>query len=179
MDNEVIRSLIAKGLLDDDLVAAVLAVDFTTPVYSKARAGLLKYVPEEAKRAKALRAGLVKNLKKAKGGPAERELLANLTEPGRGRDYHRKQALAYLAAVRKAASRPAAVEGWLRLRLQRRAEVMAAEAAQLVTTEMDRGMVLEETEDDGGFKIVFPRFTRTPAPEPGRLRLSPKTGTVE
>jgi hypothetical protein len=173
MDNEVVRVLTAKGLLDDDLVSAVLAVDFTTPVYSKARAGLLKYVPAEAKDAKALRAGLVANLKKAKGGAAERELLANLTEPGRGREHHKKRALAYLAAARKAAGTPAAVEGWLRLRLQRRAEVIASQPAKLTTG----GMVLEE--DGSDFKVVFPRFTRAPAPKPGQLRLSPKTGTVE
>ena len=38
IDDGAIAGLIRRGLLDDELVADVLAVDFTTPVYSKARA---------------------------------------------------------------------------------------------------------------------------------------------
>src|SRR5262249_32126706 len=52
VDNKVIDALIGRGLLDEELVAAVLAVDFTTPVYSRDRAGLIRYVPREAEKAK-------------------------------------------------------------------------------------------------------------------------------
>jgi hypothetical protein len=168
VDNKVIDSLIKQGLLDDELVAAVLAVDFTTPVYSRRRAALLRYVPERARDAADLKAKLIAALKAAKGDEAAAELLANLTDPARDAAYHRKRALAYLRTCAKAASSARAVEDWLRVAAQRRREVRAADTAKLEGGDD----VIEE-----GFKVLFPAFNFTP--EPGKLRLSSKTGMVE
>ena len=65
IDNRIIDALIAQGLLDDELVADVLAIDFTTPVYSRTRASLIAYVPEQARDATDLRTQLVAALQQA------------------------------------------------------------------------------------------------------------------
>src|SRR5262249_20925555 len=128
IDNRVIDTLLARGLLDEDLVAAVLAVDFTTPVYSRARAGLIRYVPDRAKDAGELRERLIKALRAAPAGDwAARELLTNLTDPKRNAEAHRKAARAYLEVCAAAAMKPAAVTDWLKVASQRRAEILDAE----------------------------------------------------
>lgn len=45
-DDEVIRQLIAKGLLTDRFVATALMVDFPNPVFSSRSASLLDFVPD-------------------------------------------------------------------------------------------------------------------------------------
>jgi len=40
-------ALIEQGIVDKEFAADVLAVDFTTPIFSKTRCGLLKLVPEK------------------------------------------------------------------------------------------------------------------------------------
>ena len=41
------ESLIEQGIVGKDFAVAVLAVDFTNPVFSKTRCGLLKLVPDQ------------------------------------------------------------------------------------------------------------------------------------
>jgi hypothetical protein len=166
IDNRVIDSLIRQGFLDDGLVAAVLAVDFTTPVYSQPRAALIRYVPDKARNAAELRAKLIAALKRAPQDPAAQELFANLTNPKRDAAFHRKAAVAYLKACAQAAARPETVEGWLRLASQRREEILHAQ-----TTRSRRDNITEP-----GFRLIFPVDRLQPVP--GRLRLSPATGTV-
>ena len=48
-DNRVIDMLLKQGILDEELVAVVLAMDFTTPVFLPARASLIRLVPDKAK----------------------------------------------------------------------------------------------------------------------------------
>src|SRR5215475_14588892 len=45
-DMVAVDALIEQGVVDKDFVTAVLAVDFTNPVFSKIRCGLLKLVPD-------------------------------------------------------------------------------------------------------------------------------------
>ena len=45
-DIVAVEALIEQGVIDNNFVAAVLAVDFANPVFSKTRCGLLKLVPE-------------------------------------------------------------------------------------------------------------------------------------
>jgi hypothetical protein len=165
MDNHVIDTLLARGLLDEELVAAVLAVDFTTPVYSRARAGLIRYVPDRAKDAAELRKHLIKALRAAPAGDrAARELLTNLTDPKRNAEAHRQAARAYLEVCAAAATKPAAVTDWLRVASQRRAEILDAETAR-----NPQGNILER-----GFRLAFPADRLES--QPGRLRLDPATG---
>lgn len=163
VDNRVIDRLTASGVLDAELVADVLAVDVATPVYSKARASLLAYVPAKADSAAELREGLIANLKGA-SEPAAQELLRNLSDPTRTAAFHRKRAIALLEACRRNA--PQAVAGWVALASQRREELRQAETAR-----NPRGRI-----DEPGFRVIFPedRLSSTP----GRLGLSPETGLV-
>jgi hypothetical protein len=152
-----IEALIAQGVVDKEFVADVLAVDFTNPVFSKSRCGLLKLVPATggsdfaARFQSALRGASV---------PGAAELLGNLTNGERNAEFHRKTATAFLTSCKQRASDPVAVLDWLRLLAQRRAEASASEISQ-----NPRGHILE---DPG--RIVFP--TVQPKAVPGRLMLT-------
>jgi hypothetical protein len=125
--------------------------------------GLLKYVPARATDAADLRAKLIANLQQA-DEPAAKELLANLTDPARTAAAHQKRAKAYLATLAKAA--PDAMNDWLKLASQRRAEVKAAR-----TSQNPRGQILEP-----GFRVIFPVDRLQTAP--GKLQLDERTGRL-
>jgi hypothetical protein len=164
IDNKVIDSLIDQKLLDEELVAAVLAVDFTTPIYSRERASLLHYLPAKAADAQDLRAGLVANLRAAKGKDAvARQLLANLTDPRRTAAFHRAEANAFLDRCARAATSLEAVVDWLHLAGQRRLELAREE-----TTRSSEDNIIEP-----GFRLIFPEYRRQAAA--GELRLDPQT----
>jgi hypothetical protein len=147
------------------LVADVLAVDFTTPVFSTARASLIRYAPEKAKDADDLRQQLIAALQKAPPDDrAARELLANLTDSARTAAAHQEAARAYLAACVKAAESREAVIDWLKVASQRRREIAEAE-----TGRHPEGMITEP-----GFRVIFPVFKQQP--KTGELRLDPTTG---
>ncbi|HYT89820.1 MAG TPA: hypothetical protein VEL76_14015 [Gemmataceae bacterium] len=168
IDNRVLDALVVRALLDEELIADVLAVDFTTPVYSRARAALIRYVPEKAKDVRELREQLIKALEQAPAADqAAKELLANLKDPQRTAAYHRKAVASYLEACRKAAQDVNAVTDWLKVASQRRVEMVAAETAR-----HPRGNILE-----AGFRVVFPADRLES--RPGRLRLDPATGACQ
>jgi hypothetical protein len=167
IDNLAIDGLMKQGLLDAELAADVLAVDMANPLHSRARASLLRFVPERAASAAALRDALMAGLKQAPQDAAARELLANLTDPARTAAFHRQRAGAVLQAVRQGRADQAAVVGWLKLAAQRRVEVAAAE-----TSQNPRGTILEP-----GFRVIFP--VDRVAARPGMWRLNPQTGLVE
>jgi hypothetical protein len=167
IDNRALDALVKQGVLDEELIAAVLAIDFTTPVYSKRRAGLLKYVPETARDAADLRKKLVEALGQAKDDPAARELLTYLTDKKYNAQAHRERARAYLEACRKVAGDSDAVRDWWRVASQRRLELDRAE-----TSRSPRGKITEP-----GFRVIFPQDTL--GSTPGRLRLNPRTARCE
>jgi hypothetical protein len=164
IDNQVIDELIKQGMLDEELVADVLAVDFTTPVYSRARASLIRFVPETARNAAELKEKLIAELQRAPQDPAAKQLLENLTNQARSADFHRKAALAYREAVAQASTEPRAIVEWLKLAAQRRLEIAKAE-----TSQNRRGKILEP-----GFRVIFPIDNLSP--QPGQFRLDPDTG---
>src|SRR5262249_20261332 len=130
VDQRTIDSLLERKLLSPELVEAVLLVDFTTPVFSRAWPSLLRYVPENAKNAANLREQLLTALRAApKDDTVARELLANL-EDSKEREARRREVQAYLRKVQEAATDGDAVSGWLRLAAQRRREVERAETSQ-------------------------------------------------
>ena len=47
-DNDVVHQLVQKGIISAKFAASVLMVDFTNPVFSPARASLMRYVPTES-----------------------------------------------------------------------------------------------------------------------------------
>jgi hypothetical protein len=165
MDNRTIETLMQQGVLDEELVADVLAVDFTTPVFSPARASLMRFVPETARDAAELRDQLLSALKTAPPDDrAAQELLANLTEPTRTAAAHQQAATAYFAACGQAATSLEAVVDWLRVAAQRRHEL-----EQVETARHPQGGITEP-----GFRVIFPVYAQ--APEAGEFRLDPATG---
>lgn len=164
VDQAALDSLVKQGLLDEELIADVLAVDFTTPVYSEARASLQRYFPTSATSAADLRTQLIANLRKAPATHAAAlELLQNVTEASRDAAFHRRAARAYLEQARAAASQPAAVQDWLRVTSQRRLEIAEAQ-----TSKNPRGTILEP-----GFRVIFP--TDALEARPGALKLDAAT----
>jgi hypothetical protein len=164
IDNRWVDTLIARGLIDEELVADVLAVDFTTPVFSGERKGLIRHVPEKASDARDLRDQIIAALKNAPSTDAAApKLLANLTDTARTAAAHRQAASAYLAGCRKAATSLDAVVGWLRVAAQRRAEVANSETAR-----HPQGRITEP-----GFRVIFPEYKLTS--KSGALQLDPVT----
>jgi hypothetical protein len=161
MDNRVIDRLIDDGLLDAELVADVLAIDMWMPVYSDARASLMRYVPDTAGDVHELRERLVATLREAPmRDQAARDLLGNLINPARTAEVHRRAAATYLDACRGVARTPRAIAGWLRYAQTTRGAIERADTAR-----HPLGLITEE-----GFRRIFPRLH---AAEPQALRLGP------
>jgi mono/diheme cytochrome c family protein len=149
------EALVEIGVVDKEFVADVLAVDFTNPLFSPSRCGLLKLVPAGGKDFRPrFQAAL-----KASAEPAAKLLLDNLTDPKRAANFHRQQVRDYLDACQKRASTPEAAIQWFGVLAHRRAEI-----DQLELSKHPRGHILESPG-----RIVFPSAS-TP---PGRLDLTP------
>ena len=156
-DIAALEALIQQGVVDEEFRADVLAIDFTNPVFSATRCGLLKLVPPSGG------AGFVTNFQGALRGasqPGAVELLNNLMDASRNAAFHQKQATAFLDNCKKRARDSAAVLEWTRLLAQRRSEVTASEISM-----NPQGHILE---DPG--RVVFPAVQ--PPAAPGRLTLN-------
>jgi hypothetical protein len=85
IDSDYVNQLIQLGILDDELAKDVALVDFTRPIFSDDRCGLLDSVPSipvaELTAAK-LKEGLLANLASASAGSPEAELKKNLEATG-------------------------------------------------------------------------------------------------
>jgi len=156
-DIVAVESLIARGTVTREFAVAVLAVDFTNPVFSKTRCDLLKLVPDQS--GPDFEARFKDALRGASGSGAA-ELLKNLTDPSRNSALHQKQATEFLQACQQRAANPDAVLGWYRLLAQRRAEVSQSEISK-----NPQGHILENPG-----RIVFP--TSQPRAVAGRLALT-------
>jgi hypothetical protein len=156
-DIVAIDALIEQGIVDKEFAADVLAVDFTNPVFSITRCGLLKLVPDDGG------PGFVGRFQSALRGasePGAAELLNNLSDPARTAAFHEKQALGFLTSCQQRAGDPNAALEWLRLLAQRRVEIETSEISM-----NPRGRIIE----DG--RIVFP--STRPEAVSGRLALTP------
>jgi len=154
-DMVMISALVEMGVVDNEFVADVLAVDFTDPLFSASRCRLLRLVPPGGPD---FLTRFQTNLK-ASQEPAAKQLLDNLTDPKRDAKFHRQQAADYLDACQKRATKPEAAIEWFGLLAQRRAEVDREELSQ-----HPRGHILESPD-----RVVFPSAS---APG-GRLGLTP------
>lgn len=151
-DQLAVQALIAAGLVDAEFVSDVLAVDFTNPALSSARCGLLGLVPATASGDWPAR---FRRALAASSDPAGKALLANLTDPARTAEAHRRRAGEMLAACRAKLEAQPFVVSMLRLVAKRRAEVRSSE----ISSNPD-GQILEP-----GFRVVFPRQAGPAAPE--------------
>jgi len=120
-------ALVEMGVIDNEFVADVLAVDFTNPLISAPRCGLLTLVPAEGGPDFLTR---FETALKASAQPAAKQLLDNLTDPKRDANFHRQQVAAYLDACQTRASKPEAANEWFGVLVQRRAEVDRAELSK-------------------------------------------------
>jgi len=156
---QAIESLIKQGLIDHEFVLDVLSVDMTNPLFSTARASLLRLLPDSATGdwKEKFKANLEAN---AKRNPAARELLNNLTDPSREYISHQRRASRFLDQCQKNLREKSAVIEMYKLLAQRRAEAFASEISK-----NPRGQILEP-----GFRVIFPKVT--PAAKPGFLRLN-------
>jgi len=136
------EALVEMGVVDNEFVADVLAVDFTNPLFSASRCALLKLVPAEGGPDFVAR---FQAAIKTSSEPAAKLLLENLTDPKRDANFHRQQVAAYLDACQQRASKPEAAIEWYGLLAQRRAEIDRAEVSKHT-----KGKILEAG------RVVFP-----------------------
>lgn len=94
VDEDYVNKLTSDGVIDKELAADILAVDFTRPVFSDARCGLLEHVPDvsgEDMNVESIRTGLIENLSALEApSAAEAALLENLTNEEKTIDAHKK-----------------------------------------------------------------------------------------
>jgi hypothetical protein len=108
-DNDYISQLKAAGIVDDDFIKDVVMVDFTRPVFSDDRCGLLTLGPRtlENINAQSIREAFITALSAespAEGSPAA-VLLANLQATGDGA-AHDAKVTTFLDACKNLGSRP-------------------------------------------------------------------------
>ena len=134
-----IQSLIINGIVTDQFVADVLAVDFGNPLFSSKRCGLVQLIPPE---------GLAKfpdRLKSSSLSGAS-ELYENLTNPERTRSFHAQRAQNLLAKTQLALN---AVGGQVQIFKNLMAGRQAVFNAEI--SKNPRGQILEP-----GFRVIFP-----------------------
>jgi hypothetical protein len=168
--------LLEQGKLDRGILSAILSVDWTTPIYSSGRLGLMQYVPSKYTDAQDLRAKLLEAIRAQPENeriPAANELLDNLTSEKCTPDFFKQRALDLIALCQKNASSQKHVGSWLRLAAQRRAEIQAAQ-----TSENPRGKILEGGLGPGGFRRIFPQYKNV-EPKPHELVLNSRSATAE
>ncbi|MES2803208.1 MAG: hypothetical protein V4654_11995 [Bdellovibrionota bacterium] len=81
-----IQSLMQKGIIDEEFMTDVLAIDLENPLFSHKRCGLVKLIPKTG--------GLeaFKNILKLSNLPEAQELYQNLTDPAKNQTFHKDQA---------------------------------------------------------------------------------------
>jgi hypothetical protein len=158
-DGLAIEALVKEGLIDQEFVSDVLAVDLTEPVFSKSRCSLLRLLPNVADGdwQKTFRDSLKAA---ANGNPAAQELLNNFTDPQRNAKFHQTRAARFLDQCQARLQREDTVIEMYQLLAQRRAEAFESEISK-----NPRGQILEP-----GFRVIFP--TTTPSEQPGSFRLT-------
>ena len=84
-DNDFVEKLEAEGIVDEDFIRDVLAVDFTRPIFSDDRCGLLEFAPDldpADRTAEKIRQGFIDELSGQSGDSPAGQLLANLEAAG-------------------------------------------------------------------------------------------------
>jgi len=163
-DMLAVAALVKDGIVDQEFVGDVLAVDMTNPSLSPGRCSLLRLLPGDEKEGwqEAFKVSL-----RAEAGrvPAAQELLSNLADPARDMRFHQARAARILQSSQARLKERDAVVALYGLLAQRRAEVFASEISK-----NRQGQILEP-----GFRVIFPKVT--PAARVGGLSLT-DTGQV-
>lgn len=138
-DLVAIQSLLEKGIVTEEFIADVLAVDFEHPLFSAKRCGLVQLIPQE---------GLKKFADRLKSStlPGASELFDNLTNPRRNRSFHFQRAQALLTKTQLALNTVSGQKEIFRKLVEGREAVFSAEISK-----NPRGQILEP-----GFRVIFP-----------------------
>lgn len=148
-DVAAVDALLAAGVVDDEFVADVLAVDLSRPAISPSRCGLLRLVPKSSVGWRsAFEAALA-----ASTDPAATELLANLTDATHTADAHSVRAAALLSACAAKLSTASGTRDLLGVLTSRRQAIKASQISK-----NPRGQILEP-----GFRVIF-AVPATPPP---------------
>lgn len=167
-------AMVKRGLIDEEFILDVIAVDMTRPMFSDARNRLLLMLPDKAA------GGWMDEFKtnlRASQDPAAKELYANLTDPERNAAYHRSKARQLVGKLAANAGDQDTVTGWVRLLGQRRIEVFHAQISQ-----HPEGQIFEPD-----FRLIFPTFQLIHQDQseaayggvPGQYWLNPASGRAE
>lgn len=168
------EAMVKSGLIDEEFVLDVVALDMTRPMFSDARCGLLLLVPDQA--SDGWRAEFTRRLQAAPQSAAQ-ELFKNLTDPQRTAAFHREQAAKLLRTIQANVQQQSAVTGYVRLLAQRRIAVYQAQISQ-----HPQGQIFEP-----GFRLIFPTMQLLMKNQqqiayggvPGQYWLNPASGLVE
>lgn len=156
-DQLAIDHLINIGLIDEKFAYDVLSIDMTNPVFSDARCGLLKYIPNSW--SSDWKNKFIQQLKSS-NNIAALELLGQLTNVSHTPGYHQQNGVNFLKNCVEQLKSEENVKKLFLLLAQRRAEIKASEISK-----NRRGQILEP-----GFRVIFPEIDLKPVP--GKLMLT-------
>jgi len=142
-DQQAIAQLEQKGLIDDEFIADVLAVDLQRPVVSAQRCGLLQYVPSQW--SPDWQAKFRQNLSRHTT-PAALQLFRHLRDPVFNRHSHQAQAKQFVQACQKRLNSPEGIQDLLQFLAAQRLAISKSEISS-----NPRGQILEP-----GFRLIFP-----------------------
>ena len=98
------ESLLRRGLLDNELLLDLLAVDFTTPIYSQERLSLMRLLPEDWKSPSELREHLESQLRTRRATDEATAQLADfILDPKFDSSFHRRKAVEFVERCRRSA----------------------------------------------------------------------------
>lgn len=150
-DVMMVDQLMKDGVIDEKFVYDVLMIDFTNPVLSQTRCGLLRYLPDSA--TENWRKIFMTHLQTA-SEPEAKELLGHMTNARHDPKYHKKKVRRYLAGCKHEIKKGHQINNYYLLLLQRRAEISASAISQ-----NPLGQILEP-----GFRVIFPTTDIVPLP---------------
>lgn len=142
-DQQAIARMEQKGLIDEEFIADVLAVDLQRPGVSASRCGLLQYVPRQW--SPDWQAKLRQNLSRHTS-PAALQLFRHLRDPALNRSHHQATARQFLAACQTRLTSPEGIQDLLLWLGAQRREISHSEISS-----NPRGQILEP-----GFRVIFP-----------------------
>jgi hypothetical protein len=138
--------LISAGMISDEFVSNVLAIDVTRPLFSRQRCALLKHIPESWS------PSWLDEFKERLGGSnskAAAELLANLNDTSRNQTFHRDRARSIIENCKKNLKSQGAYASLLEYIGQVRNEIKFGDISK-----NPRGQILEP-----GFRVIFPEWS--------------------
>ena len=142
-DLSLITKLVDSGVVDQEFVADVLAIDASNPVLSETRCKLLRSVPVEP--LGDWHTKFIENLI-LNGSPQSLELVTNITDATKTATFHKENASDFLANCRQRSASQDGVDELVAMLAQRRLEISAN-----ALSSNPRGQILEP-----GFRLIFP-----------------------